>query len=60
MNLTEKFRRLAHALRPLGIEIDRDVLDLWIDRQAHGRDPLPDTAIQELADAVQNLRGGET
>jgi hypothetical protein len=60
MTLDEKFRRLAHALQPLGIEIERDVLDLWIDRQAHGRDPLPESAIRELADAVEILRGGET
>jgi hypothetical protein len=60
VTLDEKFRRLAHALQPLGIEVERDVLDLWLDRQAHGRDPLPDSAVQELADAVQILRRSET
>jgi hypothetical protein len=43
MNLAEKFRRLAHALEPLGIEIGPDVLDVWHDRHVHGRDPLPPT-----------------
>ena len=59
MNLAEKFRRLAHALQPLGIEIGPDVLDLWRDRDIHGRDPLPVSALEELADAINVLRRSE-
>jgi hypothetical protein len=59
MNLAEKFRHLAHALQPLGIEIGSDVLDLWRDRDTHGRDPLPASALEELADAINVLRWSE-
>jgi hypothetical protein len=59
MNLAEKFRRLAHALEPLGIEIGPDVLDVWHDRHVHGRDPLPANALDELADTVNVLRLGK-
>jgi hypothetical protein len=59
MNLTEKFRHLVHALQPLGIEVGTDVLDLWRDRDAHGRDPLPHSALQELAHVITLLRAGE-
>lgn len=55
MNLTEKYRMLSHALQPLGIEVGSDVLDPWTDRAMHGRDPLPTSALKELADAVNAL-----
>jgi hypothetical protein len=40
---------LAAALRPLAIEIGRDVLDVWLDRHHHGVEPLPASALEALA-----------
>jgi hypothetical protein len=59
VNLAEKFHALARALKPLGIELSQDVLELWKDRDTHGRDPLPDAALQELADVIELMRWGE-
>jgi hypothetical protein len=55
MSLTGTYRDLRDALAPLGIEIGREVLDLWHDRQHHGREPLPADALKHLAELTARL-----
>jgi hypothetical protein len=57
--LDERFRALTHALQPLGIEVGPEALALWKDRDAHGRDPLPDKALEELSDVTTLMRWGD-
>lgn len=49
MILCAAYDRLHAALAPLGIQIDPDVLDIWIERERHGQEPLPDAALRDLA-----------
>ena len=46
IDLAETYLDLHGALAPLGIEIGRDVLALWQDRECHGRDALPPDALK--------------
>lgn len=55
MNLAEVFNRLRTGLAPLGIELGTDVLGIWLDRERHGGEPLPDAAIQALAQWAASL-----
>lgn len=50
MSLVESFEQMRAALAPLGVEIGPEVLAIWLDRQRHGRDPLPERAVRDLAD----------
>lgn len=50
MSLTETYTRLQAALEPLAVEIGRDVLHIWLDREGAGREPLPEAALRDLAD----------
>lgn len=54
-DLTTTYRQLREALAPLGIELDRDVLALWQDRERHSREPLPADALKRLAELVTGL-----
>lgn len=49
MNPQRDYDELAAALGPLGVEVGRELLALWLDRQQHGRDPLPLAAVRDLA-----------
>ncbi len=49
MSLAETFKGLQAALEPLGIEIGRDVLAVWRDREGAGQEPLPAAALRDLA-----------
>ena len=50
MSLTETLKGLQAALEPLGIEVGRDTLHIWLDREGAGREPLPVAALRDLAD----------
>ena len=50
MTLVESFEQMRAALAPLGVEVGAEVLAVWLDRQRHGREPLPEHALRELAD----------
>lgn len=50
MSLLESFEQMRAALAPLGVEVGPEVLAVWLDRQRHGRDPLPERAVRDLAD----------
>jgi hypothetical protein len=39
LNLGETYLDFRDALEPLGISVGRDVIDLWRDREHHGRRP---------------------
>jgi hypothetical protein len=58
-DLTTTHQQLREALAPLGIEIGRDVLALWRDRECHGQEPLPDNALRHLADLATRLLARE-
>lgn len=49
MNLVERFKALQVVLEQLGVELGRETLDLWLDRQQNGREPLPEAALRDLA-----------
>lgn len=48
MSLIEAFTQLQAALEPVGVEIGRDVLHIWRDRERAGREPLPAAAQRDL------------
>lgn len=54
-NLTEIYLEFREALTPLGIEVGRDVRDLWHDREHHGREALPAEALKRLHELVERL-----
>jgi hypothetical protein len=54
-DLAQAHAALQAALEPLGVEVGPEVLALWIDREAHGREPLPTDALKRLADVAQRL-----
>lgn len=60
MSLSATYERLRSRLAPLGIEIGPDVLAIWIDRECHGEEPLPDAALRDLAAWVVALRPRDT
>lgn len=49
MTLSAAYHRLRASLAPLGIEIGPDVLNIWLDRVQHGGEPMPETALRDLA-----------
>ena len=55
MTLAEAFAALRAGLTPLGIEIGPDVLALWLDRDVHGREPLPADALRVLEELAGRL-----
>lgn len=50
VSLAETFKGLQAALEPLGVEVGSDVLAIWRDRDRAGREPLPATALRDLAE----------
>lgn len=59
MSLIDTYLELRDALTPLGIEVGREVVALWQDREHHGRQPLPADALKHLADLVTRLLAQE-
>lgn len=55
MDLERVHRDLAAALELLGVEVDREVLNIWRDRQHAGADPLPESGLRMLGDLVLEL-----
>jgi hypothetical protein len=55
INLGETYLDFRDALEPLGISVERDVIDLWRDREHHGRDALPPDALRALANLTARL-----
>ncbi len=55
MSLVDTYLELRDALAPLGIDVGREVVALWQDRERHGREPLPADALKHLADLVTRL-----
>jgi hypothetical protein len=55
MNLTEAWSDLRDALEPLGIEVGREVLAIWKDREQHKDQPLLAGALRELAMVIERL-----
>jgi len=55
IDLGETYLSLRDALSPLGIEVDRDVMALWRDREHHGREALPPEALRTLLELVVRL-----
>lgn len=53
MSLSDSHKQLQAALEPLGIEIGRDVLHVWRDRENAGQEPLPEPALRDLAEWVE-------
>lgn len=49
-DLNTTYVQLREALTPLGIEIGREVLALWRDRERHSGEPLPVDALKHLAE----------
>jgi len=48
VNLADVHKQLQAALEPLGVEVGRDVLHVWRDRERAGREPLPAAALRDL------------
>ena len=48
MSTADAFKGLQAALLPLGIELGRDTLHLWRDRENAGHEPLPEAALKDL------------
>jgi hypothetical protein len=55
MNLTKTWLDLRDSLEPLGIEVGREVLATWKDREQHENQALPAGALRELAKVVERL-----
>ena len=55
MSLVESFEQMRAALEPLGIEIGAEVLAVWLDRQQHGREPLPKSALRDLIEWAEKV-----
>lgn len=55
MTLEETHGALAAALDPLGIEVGPEVLAIWLDRRARGREALPAAAVIRLARVADEL-----
>ena len=55
IDLTATYLDLRDALAPLGIDIGREVMALWRDREHHGRPALPPAALHALADLTARL-----
>lgn len=55
MNLPEALKQLQKALEPLGIEVGRETLNLWLDRVRAGQEPLPEAALRDVALWVEKL-----
>lgn len=55
IDLTKTYVDLRNALSPLGIEVGREVMALWRDREHHGRDALPPDALRDLAELAVRL-----
>jgi len=53
--LSEALTKLRDALDPLGIEVGSEVLDIWRDRQLHGREPFSATVLKRFAEVVEQL-----
>lgn len=53
--LGEAFTKLQVALDPLAIEVGLEVLDVWRDRARAGREPIPASALKNLAAVVDQL-----
>lgn len=54
-DLESAHQRLAAALEPLGIDVGPEVLDVWLDRERYGREPLPASALRRLAGVARGL-----
>ncbi|MBS2966647.1 hypothetical protein KGA66_26660 [Actinocrinis puniceicyclus] len=55
MNLTETYLDLRDALAPLGVEVGRDALALWQDRELHDREAFPADALRSLHELAARL-----
>lgn len=55
MSTAETYLDLRDALAPLGIEVGREVLALWQDREHHGHEAIPADALRHLADLIARL-----
>lgn len=55
MNLAETYEELRGALAPLGVDVGREVLDLWRDRVRHSQDALPAHTLARLAQFATRL-----
>jgi hypothetical protein len=55
MSHMKTYSDLRDALAPMGIEIGRDVLALWLDREHHDRRAIPDDALKNLHELVSRL-----
>jgi hypothetical protein len=55
MNLTETYLDLRDALAPLGVEVGREVLALWQDREHHDREAIPADALKNLGELAARL-----
>lgn len=54
-DLAATYEQLRQALAPLGVELGREVLALWQDRERHNSEPLPADALRHLADLTTRL-----
>jgi hypothetical protein len=60
VELRELYESLRGPLDDLGIEIGRDVLDVWLDRQHHGRQaPIPARAVLQLQEWTRRVLEGK-
>lgn len=55
LTLEQAYPVLQAALQPLGVEIDKDVLDVWLDRRRAGRAPIPADALRDLRTLAERL-----
>ena len=60
MTLTETFKRLQRVMEPLGVEIGKEVLHVWLDRGRTGQEPLPEAALRDLAQWAEKLLADRT
>lgn len=50
MNLADVFERLQAIMEQLGVEVGRETLAVWLDRTLANREPLPASALRDLAE----------
>jgi hypothetical protein len=55
IDLDAAYLDLRAALAPLGIEVRREVVDLWRDREQRGHDAIPPDAARTLARVAARL-----